>query len=258
MSALANLIEVHSDEVVRDWAAALRQGPGDGLTPSELIDHLPVVLRDMTKALRGGVPAAHDELAESHGRQRYRLGFSVEVLVHEYALLQRLILDEAGRSGVNVTLNEFRILGDYLAGAIRECVVEYSRQRQSQVTAEQQKLAQFFDLSPDLLAVSSLHTGLWMRINRAMGGALGFVENELLQITVLELIHPDHRVACGEAIVHAAAGHIVDDFISPVLCKNGSYVNVSWQAASIAGQGTLLWAGRPFPAHAGLVRDATF
>ncbi|RYE94218.1 MAG: PAS domain S-box protein [Myxococcales bacterium] len=130
MSELAALLEGQAETLLERWVERVRQGvaPG-GESGVELRDHVPLVLRDLALALRAGQPAGGREHTEEHGRQRYRIGFDVEMVMREYGLLRNVILDAAEAQGLALTMGEVRVLGDFLTRAMTDGVTEHNRQR---------------------------------------------------------------------------------------------------------------------------------
>jgi hypothetical protein len=105
--------------VVQRFSARLRSDPAlpyaHGRSEPELEDHLPTFLTDLAQALvaldeNGGDTSAilrdgsdvQRLLAERHGAQRYRMGWTVEGIVREYQIVREEIEAAAGRSGAAV------------------------------------------------------------------------------------------------------------------------------------------------------------
>ncbi|MCY1044263.1 PAS domain-containing protein [Corallococcus sp. bb12-1] len=135
MSELAALIDAEREPLVRRWTERLQEhlSPETRSEP-ELRDRIPEVLREFTSCLRQGAVPAANPTAREHGRQRHRIGFNLEVLIHEYGLLRGLILDLAEVHRLAVTLREVRVLSDFFSAAITEAVLEH--QQRGEVLAE--------------------------------------------------------------------------------------------------------------------------
>src|SRR4029079_7267785 len=97
--ALGDLLSERRGEILRIWTASIRRLSPESAeaTTSELIDHLPRIVDELTDLLRtpGEERVVPDRASTSgrHGVQRYRLGFVVEAVVREYGLLHRCVLD---------------------------------------------------------------------------------------------------------------------------------------------------------------------
>jgi hypothetical protein len=92
MESLHAVLAAHRDEVFLRWKALVqgRVAPAD-MSSIELLDHLPMFLRDVVVALRedagvSSIASLQDttQSAAEHGEQRLRLGFSLDAVVREY------------------------------------------------------------------------------------------------------------------------------------------------------------------------------
>lgn len=131
MSQLAALVEAQQEALVQQWTQRLKDGlaPGDA-TEIELRDHIPSFLREVAMVLRRGAAPEASTTAQEHGRQRYRLGFSLQALSREYTLMRHLIMDLAATQSAAVTLAELRLLIDFIGTAIADAIAEHARQRE--------------------------------------------------------------------------------------------------------------------------------
>ncbi|MBF5045264.1 PAS domain S-box protein [Aggregicoccus sp. 17bor-14] len=110
--------------------------------------------------------------------------------------------------------------------------------------ASEARLSQFFELTPDLLAIASLEDGHWKRVNLAMSAVLGFSEEELLATPFFDIVHPEDRPRSEAAAGRLAQGERLVDFEHRVRCKDGSYRWIAWYTASVPEQGLMYCAGR--------------
>lgn len=160
MSGLASLLEARAEEILHRWVERLRQGiaPG-GETELELLDHVPILLRELGHALRTGHIPARSGAAEEHGRQRYRLGFDLDAVVREYGILRNVIYDAVEEEGLAVSLPEVRIVADFVSNALAEGVTEHNERRladerevartaKEEAEAERAKLESLFAQAP--------------------------------------------------------------------------------------------------------------
>ncbi len=131
MSQLAALVEAQQEALVQQWTQRLREGLApDDASEIELRDHIPSFLRELATVLRRGSAPESSSTAQEHGRQRYRLGFSLLALSREYTLLRHLIMDVAAVQSAAVTFAELRLLIDFIGTAIAEAIAEHARQRE--------------------------------------------------------------------------------------------------------------------------------
>ena len=96
---IANLITSHRDELIRFWVESVRadqtiQSDSD-LSEGGLIDHVPVLLDELSAMLRAGeLPGAHNmHEARVHAYTRFRQGYRARDLVREVALLRLTLID---------------------------------------------------------------------------------------------------------------------------------------------------------------------
>ncbi len=107
----------------------------------ELVDHLPLFLREVITALREdrGLSAVTEQPLEAsqsaadHGEQRLRLGFSLDSVVREYGVLRDAIIATVRDAGVDITFRELQIVFDSIINGIAHAVSEYSRQRDAEL-----------------------------------------------------------------------------------------------------------------------------
>src|ERR1700686_1996947 len=87
----------------------------------------------------------------------------------------------------------------------------------------------FFDLSPDMLFTTSLG-GRFERTNPAVASTLGHRETDLLNLGILDLIHPEERPTAALRLAELSAGHPIAGLESRFRCADGSYKWVAWNS----------------------------
>jgi signal transduction histidine kinase len=136
---LHHVITSNRTEVLRDWMSRFPRGATDeSITPVEIIDHVPQYLDELTDTLRLGDDLASTDIDRSstpgkHGVQRFRLGFDLDAVVREYGTLQRCIVEAAKREGVQISVDEYAVLGESISIGIADAVTQYSRQRDAEL-----------------------------------------------------------------------------------------------------------------------------
>jgi signal transduction histidine kinase len=95
---IADVIVANKDDILRVWREVVRANPPPTLariqlSDADLDDHLPQVLDDLARALRGkDTPKVEQDGAE-HGHQRRGLGYQVDECLCELHLFRRVLLD---------------------------------------------------------------------------------------------------------------------------------------------------------------------
>ena len=112
---------------------------------------------------------------------------------------------------------------------------------------ERNKLTQerdrFFALSMDMLSIVHLD-GRFQRVNPAFQKVLGFSEEELLSMSLFELVHPDDLSATLQAYENLATGQPVRFMENRLKEKNGTYRWVAWSYFPVPEDGLAFGVGR--------------
>jgi PAS domain S-box-containing protein len=141
MAGLAELVEEQAESLLSRWLVRLREGVASGgETESELRDHVPALLTELSASLRRGRTPDVNAVAKTHGRQRYRIGFDVDALVREYGLLRNCIFDLVEEAQTPLSLAEVRVLTDFITDAIAEGIAEHTRQRELKSREQESEL----------------------------------------------------------------------------------------------------------------------
>lgn len=101
----------------------------------------------------------------------------------------------------------------------------------------------FFAVSMDLLCIVHLD-GRFQRVNPAFQKVLGYSEEELLSMTVFELLHPDdlsNTILEYEKLSH---GHPTQHMENRLRCKDGDYRWLAWSYFPVPEDGLLFGVGR--------------
>jgi signal transduction histidine kinase len=141
MEALHDVLSERQEEVIDRWQAMVQGtlAPAS-MSPIELVDHLPLFLREVIAALRADagihtvtLPPEQTQTASDHGEQRLRLGFSLDAVVREYGALSDAIIAVAREAGAEVTFRHLRVISSSTIHGIALAVLEYSRQRDAEL-----------------------------------------------------------------------------------------------------------------------------
>jgi PAS domain S-box-containing protein len=176
-----------------------------GLTRSELRDHLPHFLDDVAQALREDPSSrkrllAHNPTSGEHGRQRLRVGFDLDSLVREYGLLSDCLLRMLEEEGLAVPLPELRVLWDCLAAASADSVTQYVAHAQGLLRQSEARLQAILDNAPTAVYLKD-REGRWLFVNRQMEVLFNRPRRELLG-------RKDSDVLTGEAAAAIRANDV--------------------------------------------------
>jgi PAS domain S-box-containing protein len=101
----------------------------------------------------------------------------------------------------------------------------------------------FFALSIDMLCIVHLD-GRFQRINPAFQEVLGFSEEELLAMSIFELLHPDDLAATLSEYEGLAAGEPVTFMENRLRTKDGRYKWIAWSYFPVPEDGLAFGVGR--------------
>jgi signal transduction histidine kinase len=143
--ALADLVAEQHDLLIERFAVeARRQADAAGLDRVELLDSMIYFLDDLVEALATGVPVTRrDSAAASHGVERLAIGFRIDRVVQEYALIADLILELAETDGLEPTSDEVRLLLGNVGDGAAIAATEFVRRRESDLLEREAEHASF-------------------------------------------------------------------------------------------------------------------
>lgn len=101
----------------------------------------------------------------------------------------------------------------------------------------------FFALSMDMLSIVHLN-GRFQRINPAFQEVLGFSEEELLAMSVFELVHPDDRGMTEREYKNLTTGEPTRFMENRLRTKDGTYKWVAWSYFPVPEDGLAFGVGR--------------
>jgi len=102
----------------------------------------------------------------------------------------------------------------------------------------EEKFKTIFNMSQSLVCIADINTSTFKFINPSFEKILGYSEQELLNKSFLEFIHPDDvkpTIAVIEEKLHS--GIVVQTFENRYLCKNGNYCWLSWNSFPLPEKG---------------------
>ncbi len=169
---------------------------------------------------------------ENHISRGYSLG-AVDYLLTP-------IVPEALRSKVSafVELHRQTELSKRQAEQLRQ-FEESRHQRELAVVADRLEVETrrnlFFTLALDMLGIADFE-GRLLQINPAWKRVLGYTEDELHQLSGLDLIHPDSRTAMQEKMEALKNGATISHFEGKYRHKDGSFRWLQWNATPFVAE----------------------
>jgi len=162
MTELAELVEQEQANLLYRWRATVRDLPSaKQLDTPTLNDHIPVLLAELSAALRSGsdetiAHALAVGSAPAHGLQRLTDTFDIEEVVAEYNILRGCIHDLAERHSLSMQGAPFHVLNRLLDGAIGTAVQAYATQQAFEVRNRREEYLAFVahDLRTPLTAIA--------------------------------------------------------------------------------------------------------
>jgi PAS domain S-box-containing protein len=107
----------------------------------------------------------------------------------------------------------------------------------------QRKLQNFFDLSPDLLAIADKN-GDFSYINKTFSEILGYTDEEIVGQNYQKFIHPDDIPYSIKEINKKSKDFITLDIENRFKKKNRDYVWINWRISEDYNNSTLIFSGR--------------
>lgn len=138
MNSAANLLDIRRGELIERWKRRVRSELVPcRLSDGELVDHLPLVLDELSSALRADYRESRDhsrvkQLAQMHGRQRFRKGFDLRRLVQEFGLLRDCVIDLFEEGGMT-TFGSIVLTNRFITMAVTESVAQFVDERDSEL-----------------------------------------------------------------------------------------------------------------------------
>jgi signal transduction histidine kinase/CheY-like chemotaxis protein len=147
--SLGEVIEEQSQLIVEQFVQEVQRQllPPSGTRRSLLVDHVPVLLKELAAELasQAGVRMSQDAFdmsptAREHGRQRWDLRYDLGALIREYGILRQCILRAVKAQGFGVTIDEFETFAKFLNVGVAEAATSYMLHRDEQLLAERETL----------------------------------------------------------------------------------------------------------------------
>jgi PAS domain S-box-containing protein len=101
----------------------------------------------------------------------------------------------------------------------------------------------FFTLSMDMLCIVTLD-GQFQRVNPAFEKVLGFSEDEMLNMSLFELLHPADRTMTEAGYGQLSLGEPIIQMDNRLRCKDGNYKWLSWSYFPVPEDNLAFGVGR--------------
>ena len=206
---LHKFLSSNREQLISRCRAKVSQRPSPPATASELEHGLPLFLNQLVEELRGHETASPGSMeahrsAALHGTELFRLGYTVEQVVHDYGDLCQAVTELAKETNAPVTVGEYRTFNRLLDNAIASAVSAYGSERHSSDIDERSqamhhRLGTLADqqrglLDTALVALDAIKVG-----NIGLMGATGSVlEDSLLKLRdLIDRSLPEIRLASG-------------------------------------------------------------
>ncbi len=146
---LPDFLDARREALIERWVQrAARLILPRTLSREDLVNSLPVFLREISGALRRGegLPGdsplpQHSVVAGEHGQQRLRLRFDLELIPREYGLIHECLLEMLEEAGHSLTSRQACLLVQCIQTGTAEAVSQYvqvARRREQQLLDEAQ------------------------------------------------------------------------------------------------------------------------
>jgi len=137
---LHTLLEHYRAAIIERYVRSLRDERLAGDTPRALlIDDLSFFLADLADTLRGGQTRLSDH-ARGHGNRRHRLGFRLDVVLREYAVMRACIHSLVRDAGAVATTDEWVRLDAAIDTAMIDAALAYAEERDAELKVEREAL----------------------------------------------------------------------------------------------------------------------
>lgn len=136
---LAELVAERHDALIERFVQRVRSAPeAEGVDRIELADSMPFFLDDLIEALAADVGIPREQsAAASHGIERLSIGFRIDRVVREFAMLGQVVLDVAREAGVEPSAQELDVLVRTVGDGAAISAREYMRRRESDLLARE-------------------------------------------------------------------------------------------------------------------------
>lgn len=187
--ALAEILKEKKEVIMSEWEDEVKSKipPARQETRSNLRDSIPVFLDDLILALKDGLNKVKPEIirfAYKHGSERaYQSDYSLEDTLTEYNILRKIIFRVLEKEAT-MSPEERDIILESIDFGMKKAGCEYADQSAREMNI-------LFELAGTGKAVVDPETGDYLKVNQTFCEMLGYTQEELLRMKVLDVTHPD-------------------------------------------------------------------
>ena len=129
---LADILRTSEREIITAWSERLRTlSPARELSAAALIDHMPHLLRRIADHLDGSAQTGGDDGAAAlHSLERLAIGFDLQQLVQEYALLRATVFDVCLREPAPIDIADLKMFDENIDAAVASAAATYASVRE--------------------------------------------------------------------------------------------------------------------------------
>lgn len=135
-------------------------------------------------------------------------------------------------------------IGYYPDGSFRQtyCIFQDITMRklaELKLISAEQNLSYTFNHSPSIICRANLNTGYFFEASPAVTRILGYSKEEFTSVPIMDLIHPEDRKRTADEMSEQLNGKDTAAFENRILCKDGSYTWMEWQASKADENGII-------------------
>ena len=148
---------------------------------------------------------------------------------------------------IELSVSSRKSEGTYITTAIIRDITE-RKEAEEKLRESEERYRDLFENASDLIQSVSLD-GHYIYVNKAWRQALGYTEKEMKNLTIWDIIHPDHLAHCKEIFQKVITGE-TNYIETAFLTKNGKVIHVEGNANTYSREGKII-------ATRGIFRDIT-
>ncbi|MCG8686079.1 MAG: PAS domain S-box protein, partial [Desulfobacterales bacterium] len=123
--------------------------------------------------------------------------------------------------------------------------IQVLKNENTKLKKEYEIYSELFSLAPDLLCVADINTSKFLKVNPAFTSLLGFKEEQLLNTSFLDFVHPEDIEATISVVNDKLKpGEKVINFTNRYRCSDGTYCWLEWTSHPLPKRGITFASAR--------------